>query len=193
MVLKYGKEFNLNIKNALTDKQKGSLKVTERAGFHPYADPKAIVDNISKNPNIADSHKIAIKITAETGLRLHKAITVAGIKINPDSITTNTKGGRLKELNLSENLRTELKAYLGDKQSFKLTQKDYKQILSELKVAASATGQKYEATYGFRHSFALDKAAELQREGMSYKEAWHSEEHNHNLDHNRFVSAYTRG
>ena len=191
--IKYGKEFNFDVKNALSDSQKGSLKISERAGYHPYENTKAIVDNISKNPNIPDSHKLAIRITQETGLRLHKAIVSAGIKSNLDgSISTISKGGRVKELNLSESLKNELRTYLNGKTVFKLDDKNYKQILSELKTAAKNTGQDYQALHGFRHSFFLDKSNDLQLAGMSLKESWDLVSKT-DMDHNRFVSNYTRG
>lgn len=191
--LKYNKQFNFNVKEALTGRQKENLKVAERSGYHPYENLKELVNYFVSQKDIKDSHKIAVKITQETGLRLHKAITVAGIKINNDgTITTISKGGRNKNLDLSENLKTELKTYLNDKTVFKLNDKEYKQILSELKTAAKETNQTYEAQHGFRHSFFLEKSAELQKGGMSLKESW-TKVSNDDMDHNRFVSNYTRG
>ncbi|MHB8282537.1 MAG: hypothetical protein ACYDDE_07010 [bacterium] len=190
--LKYDKQFNFNIKKAISGSQKENLKITERSGYHPYDNLQSLVNNYINNKNISDSHKLAVKITAETGLRLHKAIVNAGIKINNDGvISTISKGGRDKILNLSENLKSDLKASLNDKSVFKLDSKEYKKILSELKIAARETNQSYEALHGFRHSFFIEKSAELQKSGMSLKESWIKV--SKDMDHNRFVSNYTRG
>ena len=194
--LKYGKDFNFEVKSALTSNVKENLKVVERSGYHPYSDVKAILSNINENNKIKESHKIAIAITAETGLRLHKAITSAGIRIDKSgNIYTQSKGGRIKELNFSADLKAQFLAYM-DKtgaRSFKLSEKDYKGILSELEFAAKATGQSYEACHGFRHSYALETLNGLQERGLSYSESKYSKEYIQSLDHNREVSAYRRG
>jgi hypothetical protein len=176
LTIKYGNQFKFDIKNALPAAKKENLKVKERAGYHPYSDPAAIVNNITANKNIPESHKIAIKITAETGVRLHKAITVSGIRLNKDgSITTIVKGGlrygEPKILNLSEPLRDEFVKYLAtaEKSVFKLAKPEYDKILNELKAASKETGQAYQALHGFKHSHALDNTNDLQARGLSYK------------------------
>ncbi len=193
---KYQKEFSFNVKSALPSAVKENLKVVERSGYHPYSDVKAILTNIAENNKIKESHKIAIAITAETGLRLHKALE-SGIKVNKDGdIYTQSKGGRIKELNLSADLKEQFNNYL-DKtvaKSFKLSERDYKQILSELKIAAKETNQSYEACHGFRHSFALSVLNNLQTEkSMDFQKALHDKGYIQSMDHNREVSAYRRG
>ena len=193
---KYQKEFSFNVKSALPSAVKENLKVVERSGYHPYKDVKAILSNIAENNQIKESHKIAIGITAETGLRLHKALET-GIRINKNAqLYTQSKGGRIKILNLSQDLKNQLNNYL-DKtgaSSFKLSEKDYKQILSELKIAANETGQPYEACHGFRHSFSLETLNTLQTEkNMNLQEAFNNEKYVQSLDHNRPLSAYRRG
>ena len=189
--IKYEQKFNFGIKTSeLQEKEK--LSVKERAGYHPYDNPALILSTI-KNMNIKESHKIAIELTKETGLRLHKALS-AGIKINiiDKTLSTVSKGGRLKEMTVSKELYDKIASFANDKGVFKLSNRDYKSILSELEKAARDTNQAYEALHGFRHSFFLQKTSELQKEGMNLKDSW-DKVSKENMDHNRFVSAYTRG
>ena len=131
-------------------------------------------------------------MTKETGLRLHKALQ-SGIKINPDNIlTTQSKGGRLKEMTVSKVIYDKIASFANETGVFKLSRQDYKDILSELKKAAKATSQSYEALHGFRHSFFLEKISELQEKGMSLKDSWTAISKS-DMDHNRFVKNYVRG
>lgn len=195
--IKYNKEFSFNVKSALPSAIKENLKVAERSGYHPYSDVKAILTNINENKNISDAHKFVVNIVAETGLRGHKAITAAGIRIDTSgNVFTQSKGGRIKVLNLSQDLKSQFNNYLErtGNNFFKLSERDYKQILSELKIAAKETNQSYEAIHGFRHSYALSVLSNLQGEkNMSFKEATHDKGYIQSLDHNREVSAYRRG
>ena len=191
---KYEKEVSFNVKSALPDSVKSSLQTVERAGYHPYSDVKAILGNINDNKNISEAHKLAINITAETGLRLHKALEVS-IKINAaGNVFTQSKGGRGKELNLSPGLKSQFVGYLEKtgKDTFKLTDRDYKGILSELKTAALATNQSYEALHGFKHSFALSILSNLQQR-TSFQAAIKNPDYMQSLDHNRELPAYRRG
>ena len=192
--VKYEKEISFNVKSALPDNVKSSLQTVERAGYHPYADVKAILSNVNGNKDISEAHKIAINITAETGLRLHKALE-AGIKLNAaGNVFTQSKGGREKELNLSSGLKSQFISYLEKtgKDTFKLSDRDYKGILSELKSAALATNQSYEALHGFKHSFALSILSNLQQR-TSFAEAIKNPDYMKSLDHNRELPAYRRG
>ena len=190
LTLKYSQKYDFKIKTTpLEGKEK--LVVKERAGYHPYLNSSALVEKI-KSMNIKESHKVAIELTKETGLRLHKALTAAGIKINPDkTLSTVSKGGRQKEMNVSSTLYDKV-ASLANDGVFKLDSKDYKAILEDLKIAARDTNQHYEALHGFRHSFFLEKTSELQEKGMNLKDSWDKVSKN-DMDHNRFISAYTRG
>ena len=189
---RFNQKYDFEIKNA-NFQGKENLQAKQRSGYHPYENPKAIVNQI-KNMNIPESHKAAIQLTAETGLRLHKALTTAGIKVNviDKTMTTQSKGGRQKEMNVSKEIFDKIANLANDKGVFKLDSKSYNSILSELEKAAKATGQSYEACHGFRHSFFLQKTSELQKEGMDLKTSWTTVSKS-DMDHNRFVSAYTRG
>ncbi len=187
---KFEKKFDFEIKN-MSFQGKENLKTKERAGYHPYSNTSALINQI-KNMNVPETYKVAIELTAVTGLRLHKSLS-AGIKVNPNGIlTTQSKGGRQKEMIVSPALHNKIANLAGNKGVFKLSKQDYNNILSELKLAAKATGQSYEACHGFRHSFFLQKSAELQKEGMSLKDSWNKVS-KEELDHNRFVKNYTRG
>ena len=173
--VKYQRTFSLDVKNAISDKTKESLQVKERSGYHPYQNPQALVENIKNNPAISAGHKLAVQITFETGVRTHKMITYAGIKIAGDGITTQGKGGRIREFELSTSVKNELSRLAPDG-TFKLTDRDYKEILQELKTASLATGQTYEALHGLRHNFALKNGGDTKDHGPG-----------------RLVSAYWRG
>ena len=189
--IKYEQKYNFEIKTGrLQGKEK--LAVKERAGYHPYDNSALIVDKI-KEMDIKETHKIAVELTALTGLRLHKALR-AGIKVNiiDKTLSTVSKGGRAKEMRVSKVIYDKIATFANDKGIFKLTSQDYKDILSELKSAAKATGQHYEACHGFRHSFFLEKTSELQKEGMDLKTSWDKISKTE-MDHNRFIKNYVRG
>ncbi|MDA8052777.1 MAG: hypothetical protein M0012_01315 [Deltaproteobacteria bacterium] len=188
--VKYEQKYDFKIKNIeLQGKEK--LAVKQRSGYHAYDNPALIVDKI-KTMNIPEAHKIAIELTKETGLRLHKALQV-GVKVNPDkTLSTASKGGCVKEMRVSSAIYDKIANLANDKGIFKLSGQDYKDILSELKTAALATNQHYEAIHGFRHSFFLQKSSELQAKGMTSKDSWDKVSKS-DMDHNRFVSNYTRG
>ena len=188
---KYSQKYDFQIKTAeLQGKEK--LVVKERSGYHPYDNPNLIIEKI-KTMNIPETHKIAIILTKETGLRLHKALQ-SGIKVNiiDKTLSTVSKGGRLKEMNVSKEIYDKIAGIANDKGVFKLSRQSYKNILDELKTAAAATSQHYEALHGFRHNFFLSKSAELQKEGMDLKTSWDKVSKS-DMDHNRFISNYTRG
>ena len=188
--LKYSQKYDFKIKTT-EFQEKEKLQVKERSGYHPYDNPNLIIEKI-KTMNIPETHKLAVELTALTGLRLHKALQ-SGIKINPDNIlTTQSKGGRAKEMLVSKVIYDKIASFANDKGVFKLTSQDYKDILSELKIAALATNQSYEALHGFRHSFFLEKTSELQSNGMPVKDSWDKISKTE-MDHNRFIKNYTRG
>ena len=190
--LKYEQKYNFEIKTAgFQGKEK--LNIKQRSGYHPYNNPDILLKNINENKNIKETHKVAISLAQQTGLRLHKALQ-SGIKINviDKTLSTVSKGGRIKEMSVSKELYNKVAGLANDKGVFKLDSKDYKSILSELEKASLETGQHYEALHGFRHNFFLSKSAELQAKGMDLKDSW-SKTSKENMDHNRFVSNYTRG
>ena len=187
---KFEQKYNFEIKTGLLQ-EKEKLSIKQRSGYHPYSRPDLIVDKI-KEMNIKESHKVAIELTKETGLRLHKALS-AGIKVNiiDKTLSTVSKGGRIKEMRVSKEIFDKV-ASLANDGVFKLSKQDYKSILSELEKAARDTNQNYEACHGFRHSFFLEKSAELQSKGMNSKDSW-DKVSKENMDHNRFVKNYVRG
>ena len=190
LTLKYSQKYDFKIKTTeLQGKEK--LTIKGRAGYHPYSNPTLIVNQI-KSMNIAETHKVAVELSQMTGLRLHKAL-LSGIKINPNGIlTTQSKGGRIKEMAVSKVIYDKIANLANSGGVFKLDSKDYKSILEDLKIAARDTGQSYEACHGFRHSFFLSKSAELQEKGMDLKTSWTTVSKS-DMDHNRFISAYVRG
>ncbi len=187
--IKYSQKYDFQIKTGLLQ-EKENLQTKQRSGYHPYSNPIAIVEKI-KTMDIKESHKIAIELALKTGLRLHKAL-LSGIKINPETLSTQSKGGRIKTMTVSSELAGKIANLANDKGVFKLSRQDYKDILSALGKAALATNQHYEACHGFRHSFFLEKSAKLQEKGMNVKDSWNKTSRE-DMDHNRLVKNYTRG
>lgn len=184
--LKYGKEYNFNIKSALSDKIKNGLQVKERAGFSGYAKPDKLVNHIQKM-NIRDEFKIASRLQFESGVRGLKDLN--HIKIINNKAVSVTKGGKSRDLSLSPRLLSDLKNHLSNN-NLNTFKANYKEYLSVLKAASAATGQRYEASHGLRHNFFENKTAELQRQGMSIQDSW--KQVSKEIGHNRIVHNYTR-
>ena len=189
LTVKYGKQFDLRVSEAVADKPR---VFKERAGTHGYSDKNALLAHIN-NSNIKDTHKLIINIAAQTGARMHKAITEAGIIIRQDgTVYTQAKGGRIQELNLKPETKAELMR-LSENGIFILNGKEYKTALSELEKAAIVTGQEPEAFHGFKQNLAREIRDDLQRQGLSFKESIHNKQYIQALEHNREVSEYRRG
>ena len=197
---KFEKKFDFGIKTTeLQEKEKEKLQVKQRAGYYCYENPSTLFKNINENKNIPESHKIALSIASETGSRFHKTMTIAGIRQDKDGFFTAGKGGRIERFeglnSMTEKTADRLNTYLKEsgKETFKLTERDYKAVLREVEKAAKTTGQNYEALHGLKKSFAKDVREELIKSGMTYKETINSKEYQHSLAHNRHLSTYERG
>ena len=195
---KFSQKYNFEIKT-MSLQEKENLQTKERAGYYCYENPAALLNNINENKNIPESHKVAVSIAFETGARFHKTMTIAGIKQDKDGFYTVGKGGRIEMFeglnSMTEKTADRLNIYLKEsgKETFKLTNRDYKAVLREVEKAAKVTGQSYEALHGLKKSFAKDVREELIEAGMSYKDAINSKEYQHSLAHNRHLSTYERG
>ena len=188
---RYEKHFDLKVAEAVADKQR---VFKEKSGTHPYQDKNAILNYINESKNIKESHKLVVNIAAATGARMHKILTESGIKINDSGFYIKAKGGRIHELDLSDKLKIQLANYIEKTGTdFKLGDKEYKKILSELKSAALATGQHNEGIHGFKQNLAQEIRDDLQKQGKSFKEAIHDNKYVQALQHNREVSEYRRG
>ena len=183
---KYNKTYNFEVKSALPSSVKENLKVVERSGYSGYKYPSALVSHIQNMPVKAE-FKLAAQLQLESGVRGLKDIN--NIRINGDKIDCATKGGKIRELKLSAELKSDLKSYIQDN-GLKTFKVEYKEYLTVLKSAALATNQKYEGTHGLRHNFYDNKALELQRDGLSVKDSW--KETSAEIGHNRIVGNYTR-
>ena len=191
LTAKYEKHFDLKVAEAVAKKER---VFKERAGTHPYQDKNAILNYINESKNIKESHKLVVNIAAATGARMHKILTESGIKINDSGFYIKAKGGRIHELDLSDKLKIQLANYIEKTGTdFKLGDKEYKKILSELKSAALATGQHSEGLHGFKQNLAQEIRDDLQKQGKSFKEAIRDNKYIHALQHNREVSEYRRG
>ena len=191
---KYGEKYDFGIKTAISDRVKSKLTVKERAGYSAYAKPIELVKYIQKM-NVGQEFKLAVRLQLESGVRGMKDINHVRIIDGKVVIKTDnsgkgaTKGGKVRELQLSNGLKNDLKSYLykNDLASFKV---NYKGYLSVLKQAAAATGQKYEATHGLRHGYYDNRAYELQKQGLNVQNSW--KQVSNEIGHNRIVHNYTR-
>lgn len=196
--LKYNQKYDFKLSETVKELRAGTVfKTKERAGYYGYTNPAALLKSIDENKTIPESHKIAIAIALESGSRLHKTLTVSGVKIDKlGNFYTVGKGGRLERFesfnSLSKETADRLQSYLKDtgKKTLKVSNRDYKNILSELDKAAAATGQNYEAGHGLKKDFAADVRAKLIEQGMSYNQAVNSKEYQNALAHNRHLNAY---
>lgn len=181
----------------LTEQSFKSAGNKDRAGSFAYERPADILRHIENNKNLSESQKIAVNIAKESGVRFNKTFVKGSLKIGKDgTVFTQGKGGRYVELSNYKELSKETIARLEKVAvdgKFKLQGRDYKAVLSGLKKAAKATGQRYEALHGLKKNFASDVREKIMSEkNISYKDAIKDKGYIQSLEHNRSLATYEK-
>lgn len=157
-----GKEYNFsdNIKEVREIAHKELERFT---GSRAYENPKELINNIQ-----TESFKLASTLQYEAGLRLKELAEIKSIKNN--CIEVLGKGGKIREVEISNQLANELKEYLKSN-DFKWSDAEKNAYREELQRASEMSGQSYNGSHGLRWNYAQEKMQALQQEGKSYEQS----------------------
>jgi integrase len=151
----------------LSESRELAQNVLERTDAHrAYGNPKAVISALSNQ-----TFKVIAQAQLESGARVHELnnLKLSQFKEN-GSITVQGKGGKIRDLELSEKTYSELKSLVENSQDKKLvfSTDAYR---NELKAACKVTNQEYQGTHGLRWSYAQSMFAKLQQSGKTYEES----------------------
>ncbi len=129
-----------------------------------YHDAGAVVDRLSGN------HRTAAQLQYLAGARVKEITRLTADNLADGSWIklTNTKGGRVRKVMVPPDVYRKIAREIREKGEFAV---DYKDYLTELKMAALETGQPYTGSHGLRWNFAQETVRRLQMDGRSYDEA----------------------
>jgi hypothetical protein len=136
-----------------------------------YTDPEASIAKIEKQ-----TYRLAAYMQLEGGARISEiseltaARNLEGVKGGFGRIRlTNTKGGRVRTMKVSEQVYREVEKIINTSGKFEFTRANYAYAARE---AFKSRGEEWNGTHGLRWNFAQKRFYELQSdEGMSFQEA----------------------
>ena len=130
-----------------------------------YENPKAVINAVSNQ-----TFKVIAQAQLESGARVHELnnLKLPQFKEN-QAIEVQGKGGKVRDLELSEKTYNDLKAIVLKSENQKLTfsTESYR---NELKAACEKAGETYNGTHGLRWSYAQSMFAKLQQSGKTYEQ-----------------------
>jgi len=174
---KYTKQnYDFNLK----DTRELAQKILERTDAHrAYSDPQKLVDAIQNK-----TYRVLAEAQLTGGFRVYELnyLKMSQFSDNSHSITVQGKGGKVREIELSEKTYNELKAIVekSDNQKLVFSADSYR---NELKKAAERSNQAYTGSHGLRWNFAQNLFKELQESGKTYEQSLFIV--SHALGHNR--------
>ncbi|MCF6206926.1 MAG: hypothetical protein L3J47_08580 [Sulfurovum sp.] len=145
-------------------------------GYHNrvYADPKAVIANLS-NP----MHRIAATIQLAGGARVEgvsliKANQLQGVKTDPITqktvgiLLTKEKGGKEGEVMADLETYTYLEEFFQEQKIFRI---NYQYYVDDIRESCLALGIIPHGSHGFRWTFAQNRVRAYQAAGYSYEQA----------------------
>ncbi len=151
-----------------------------------FDNPKAVIEGL-KN----DDHKLAAKLQLEAGCRRSEAVYVRpdqlkGVKNDPATgqprgvvALENTKGGKERDVQLSEKTYRELENRTASG-AFKVSANAYSKDVSN---SARSLNEQYTGTHSFRHNYAVERYNECLQSG--YNDAQAMQDTSWQLGHER--------
>ncbi len=142
-----------------------------------YGNPQKIIDRLQ------DDHKTAAELQLYSGCRANEITKLTADNLTPvmNKIKlTNTKGGRVREVDVPPHIYNKVASRIKTQGSFHI---DYNSYRNALKNAAYISCEPYHGTHGLRWSYAQNRYQELQKQGHSEKES--CQQVSHELGHNR--------
>jgi integrase len=158
-----GKEYNFDLKET----RELAQQILQKTDAHrAYDNPQKVINAISDK-----TFKILATAQLESGARVHELnhLKLSHFKKN-GSIEVQGKGGKTRDLELSEKTYNDLKALVLNSENQKLTF-NTDAYRNELKNACKATNQEYQGSHGLRWNYAQSKFNELQQQGKTYEQA----------------------
>jgi integrase len=158
-----GKEYNFDLKET----RELAQQILQKTDAHrAYDNPQKVINAISDK-----TFKILATAQLESGARVHELnhLKLSQFKKN-GSIEVQGKGGKTRDLELSEKTYNDLKALVLNSENQKLTF-NTDAYRNELKNACKATNQEYQGSHGLRWNYAQSKFNELQQQGKTYEQA----------------------
>jgi len=158
-----GKEYNFDLKET----RELAQQILQKTDAHrAYDNPQKVINAISDK-----TFKILATAQLESGARVHELnnLKLSQFKEN-GSITVQGKGGKIRDLELSEKTYNDLKAIVlsSENQRLVFSTDNYR---NELKAACEKIGETYNGTHGLRWSYAQSTFAKLQQQGKTYEQA----------------------
>jgi len=142
-----------------------TLQKTEQ--HRAYENPKAVINAIENS-----TYRTLAQAQLESGARVHELnhLKAEQFKEDTNTIQVQGKGGKIRDLELSEKTYNELKSLVENSQDKKLvfSTDAYR---NELKAACERTGETYNGTHGLRWSYAQSTFAKLQQQRKTYEES----------------------
>ena len=131
-----------------------------------YDNPKELLENIDKQ-----DFKTIATAQYESGARIHELNHLKAEQFKENNVVeVQGKGGKIRELQLTQSTYNALKSLVESQNNNKLIF-DTNAYRNELKNAAERTGQEYNGSHGLRWNYAQEKFQELQEKGLSYEQA----------------------
>ncbi|MDO9528981.1 MAG: site-specific integrase [Syntrophales bacterium] len=170
-----GKDSGYNFRETIKEVKAEASQVLDRAvTTRAYETPKALINEI-RDPE----HKTLVSVQHEGGARINEIWglekeDLKGLRI--DAYTGETrgyievegKGGKEREIAVSEDTYRNLSALIEEKGKLEFDKNEYRESLKE---AALSSDQDYTGSHGLRWNFAQERMEELQEHtNMTYEE-----------------------
>jgi len=151
----------------LSETRELAQQILQKTDAHrAYENPKAVINAIENS-----TYRTIAQAQLESGARVSELnhLKLSQFKEN-QAIEVQGKGGKIRDLQLSEKTYSELKSLVLNSENQKLvfSTDSYR---NELKAACKATNQEYQGTHGLRWSYAQSTFAKLQQQGKTYEQA----------------------
>ena len=131
-----------------------------------YVEPRAYNDVSAVISNLDGDFRLVARLQAEAGARLREVTRLTGKNIPEPGVLrlTHTKGGRIREVPIPEDLWTELDRRLAVS-PVDVHPKAYTRALEN---AVASAGERWHGSHGLRYTFARNKVEELTAAGVDY-------------------------
>ena len=151
----------------LTEVRELAQNVLVRTDAHrAYSNPIKVINAIENS-----TYRTIAQAQLESGARVSELnhLKISQFKEN-QAIEVQGKGGKIRDLQLSEKTYSELKSLVLGSENQKLTF-NTDSYRNELKAACEKAGETYNGTHGLRWSYAQSTFAKLQQQGKTYEES----------------------
>ena len=178
---KTGLSYNFDKAIAYT-KNIASEKLEKDIQARSYDRPVDVVKNISN-----DKFKLSASIMHEGGARINEASLITHDRLSgyrEDEVRgkvgvislrgSDTKGGKARDIIVSEKTYNRLVEYVGKNGELKIDREngERQQLRESIRDSSVRTGQGYTGAHGLRHNYAQERVYELQNQGLkSYQVA----------------------